>query len=335
MSLACVRRVCISWVSTWAVEQVVHICTACLERVRIEVDSPPDVRLRSMESLALVLQAGAKPQPRQIAQLIVLDDEYLGDLRACILSAVCSARNPFIPGTSLLVTLDAAARISPDEEQRVLQGLGDDVSRLLLEILEQLPKAVDAIPGTMATCSSLFESNAMETQPTGFTGPLGVALMHQKTMEILCTRPLVLDFMSHRFNGSLHQGGRNQDLSMEERILIEFHKNYKVPKWRMGLDVLVYLIVLVYFSKIVLLHDGPMRLPEQLSIVYVMVRGEGETERLACGDGRRRRASVCDGAMAAYKHPVTWIRVQTARVRHGGVVRGVRVQPPIGCHTRA
>lgn len=206
--------------------------------------------------------------PERIQQLIFRKESY-EHWKTCFMSSVCLAPNPFIPGVNILVVLDKVMQQSPDGF-KAAQNLRQDVSRLLDEILEQLPKTVDACPGKMSTCKSLFEPETMhhEPSPTGFDGPLGIALRYRCTMETLCPKPLVRDFMSQKFSGYLWR----EEHPMEEALLDNFYVYYDIPMWRMALDLEAYLLVVVFFSTAVLFHsDGPPGGAEVCFIIYILV----------------------------------------------------------------
>lgn len=248
------------------------LCTAAIERAQATADASGKNSDRTLKALSVMLQFGGDPR-RLMRHLVGQGEDYVRKLRCCFLESVCSAPNPFVPGISLSVALDEVARLTPDGERRAPERLRQDVCRLLLEILEQLPKTVEACPGKMATCSALFESQGSEGSRLGFTGPLGIALQNRKTMEMLFSRPLVLDFMCQRFNADLPSDSfLHKGVPVEERLLIAGQEYYRVPQWRMGFDLEVYVLFVSFFTAVILLHeDEPPTDIEKSFIIYIVV----------------------------------------------------------------
>lgn len=243
---------------------------------------------RELDVQSVLLQVGAEPIARDLIRLMNADVDKKR-WRTCFLDSVCRAQNPFIPGVNLLVVLREATRISPEGRKATFKNMRVEVSRLLAEILEQLPKTVDACPGKMATCASVFEPETVRVPPTGFTGPLGIALQHRQVMKLLCPKPLVLDFMRQRFNqGPLRKADNRRAWCVPKVYRIMRHK-YKVPKWRMAFDLEVYGLILVVFSRFVLLHDEGDPGATEISFSIYAVVGALEGRAFAC----QSKSRVC------------------------------------------
>lgn len=159
-----------------------------------------------MKPLSVLLEHGATPTPMD---LIVLLREIDADLlKDCILDAVSTARNPFIPGVILSVALTGAAEEAPERERRELSALRERVDELLLEILERVLQAIHGLPGNIDGCSEMLEPETMKMTTVArhaesFVGPLKLALRNPVQTDTLCTTPLVQEFMAHKFVSGL------------------------------------------------------------------------------------------------------------------------------------
>lgn len=166
---------------------------------------------RALDILCLLLKNGARPKTRHLMnlweerELISSSDKPLDIFRGKFRALMRSVDNPFIPGINLAVKMhEASKRMVSDGDRKAFGILKRDVLDFLLEILERLPNTVrDCGEKGLETCRCLFEPPTAEFSSSGFKGPLGIALQHRPTMEELCTKPLVLDFISRRFNDNL------------------------------------------------------------------------------------------------------------------------------------
>lgn len=230
---------------------------------------------RALEIISLLLRFGAIPHFDLMAHLMMLSEHYQAKLRMCLMDSVCLAPNPFVPGINLLVVLSEVSQSIPPSKRKAPEDIRQDLNRLLNEVLEQLPKSVDACPGKITTCLSLFEVQTTKKRlPTGFAGPLGVAFRDRMAMEMLCSKPLALDFMSYRFDVGNSADGAHMDRgkAIEERLMLYNSKFYKVPKWRMAFDVEIYILYVYYYTHRVLLYDGDPSIYESAFFIYIVVR---------------------------------------------------------------
>lgn len=119
------------------------------------------------------------------------------------LNTVASADNPFIPGITLSVLLSEGAERASEGDRRIMLSLHEKVNTLLLEVLERLPNTVRGFPGGMEGCSAMFEPEGQTQDPRYLPGPLREMLQKRRQMEVFCSAPLVMDFLSLVFKKGL------------------------------------------------------------------------------------------------------------------------------------
>lgn len=237
---------------------------------------------RALAAQSLLLRYGATATVEQISELYALASDS-NTWRACFLEAVCSAPNPFIPGFNLLKTLRETADRTIDEgKKRHFEDLEQDILQLLEGVLEQLPKTVDSCRGQMLSCVSIFEAQTSSETRTGFNGPLNNALQHHNATRMLCSQPLWLDYMLHKFGSrSLLLSDTSSSVKHYQTpaqkamlILSASHAYYKVPKWRMLLDLEVYILVIFVFSTVILRHSSEIAKVGEMSFVMYLAVSE-------------------------------------------------------------
>lgn len=119
------------------------------------------------------------------------------------LQTVISADNPFIPGMTLSVLLSEHAEVASEGEPRMIASVRERTDALLLEELERLPKAVRGFPGSMEGCIPRRQPEGEAQSPRYLPGPLIMARQKRLQMEVFCSAPLVMDFLSLVFQKGL------------------------------------------------------------------------------------------------------------------------------------
>lgn len=143
-----------------------------------------------------LLELSARPSLKDLVELSQTKCEWM---KTCLLGAVVSASNPFIPGMILSVDLAGAAKDAREGERRDITSLQTRLDSFLLEILERLPQTVPGFAGGMDGCSAVFEPG-----PEGYNrGPLNIILGERQQMETFCVKPIVMDFLTRRFTRGL------------------------------------------------------------------------------------------------------------------------------------
>lgn len=167
---------------------------------------------KSLASLSMLLEHGAKPDPEDLVLLSrTVESESLEE---CFVRAVSAAGNAFIPSLNISFGLDHAIRMARDMERRVLIQLRHGVNRLLAETLRWLPQTVRDLPGGMVACTALFEPELTcmhQADGTDGPGPLAVALRCSTRVVTFATTPLAMDYMFQNFSRGLPgllDGGR-------------------------------------------------------------------------------------------------------------------------------
>lgn len=167
-----------------------------------------------MKPVFVLLEHGATPTQ---TDLLVLFRENERDLffEGCVLDAISTAHNPFIPGVIFSVALAGAAAGAPERERRELSSLRERVDELVLEVLERLPQAMQGLAGNNVGdgCSEILEPETTARPPPpaeSFVGPLKLALQNREQADTFCTTPLVQDYMAHKFVSGL-PGPRDAD----------------------------------------------------------------------------------------------------------------------------
>lgn len=164
----------------------------------------------AIEVYSTLLQHPTVLDPEEFVQLS--RNKSYSWLRDCFLEVVVSADNPFVPGMTLSAALTKAASRAPEGERKKLNRLQQKIDDLLLEVLKRLPQTVRAFHGGMAGCCHVFEPECCASSATsrgdgsqrqGFLGPLWLALQERELVEIFCTRPLLMDYLSRRFTHGL------------------------------------------------------------------------------------------------------------------------------------
>lgn len=173
-------------------------CTAVLQEIQsTETERFSD---NAFHAQSLLMGIGAEPDPARILELMK-QHGGIEKWRECAVDAIFWAHNPLIPAITSLVSLNEAARRSTQvSKKRDLEDAVEDIGNLIHQILNQLPKEIDAWEGKMSTCASIFEPEIFGSSATGFTGPLGLVLRHRHAMEILCPEPLVIDYLFRIFD---------------------------------------------------------------------------------------------------------------------------------------
>lgn len=140
------------------------------------------------------------PTVFDVADLIKLSRKQSAQwLKTCFLETVAWSDNPFIPGMALSIAFARSAGKAPEGERRKLLSLQERVDALLLEVLERLPQTVQGFDGGMTGCSAVFEPEFSSEDARGFPGPLRMALQERQHIQMFCTQPLLMDFLSRRF----------------------------------------------------------------------------------------------------------------------------------------
>ncbi|CAN0155492.1 unnamed protein product, partial [Hapterophycus canaliculatus] len=275
--------------------------------------------------------------------------------RKCFLDAVCSAINPLLVGMRLSLLLADAAGMGNEGQRRVAERLQKEVEELVLEVFERLPQTVEGfregdIAGSgmeaslFAACSMVFTPEKVregnQDHPSRLyqhggegkrvdTGPLEMALQARHQLELFCTQPLVLDFLSRAFTRGLPGLDASEAATLEAdevkrcrrrnttvqvadagrgdecgnsigfsykllEVLEGPHETlgsltifpgaqfilaqmvarpafcYSIPAVRMSVDMIVYVLMLILFSKEVLWYDGAVGAGEVIFFAYVL-----------------------------------------------------------------
>ncbi|CAN0093434.1 unnamed protein product, partial [Scytosiphon promiscuus] len=172
----------------------------------------------SFEVLSCLLQYPSVLPPRSFINLSKMrSGEWM---KTCILGAIASADNPFVPGIALSVVLAEAADNARAGDRRRLEYLRRKVDALVLEVLERLPSTVQGFDGGMAGCASVLEPEVSREDTKGRCGPLWMALQHRRHVRSFCTKPLVMDFLSLRFTHGLPDLMRRNGVSVIRAIFM-------------------------------------------------------------------------------------------------------------------
>ncbi|CAN0069824.1 unnamed protein product [Scytosiphon promiscuus] len=334
-------------------EEVNPIIDDCLPLAMSELLGSVDITReeRAVEVLSCLIRHGAGPTPRQIS--LVGSKAGFKAARKCFLDAVCSAINPLLVGMRLSLLLADAAGMGNEGQRRVAERLQKEVEELVLEVFERLPQTVDGFrDGDIAgsgmeaslACSMVFTPEKTregdQDHPSRLyqhgsegkrvdTGPLEMALQARHQLELFCTQPLVLDFLSRAFtrglpgldaseaatreadevklcrqrNTSVQADGAGRGDGCDnsagfshqlQEVLEGPHQTlgsltlfpglqfilaqmvarpafcYSVPAVRMSVDMIVYVLMLVLFSKEVLWYDGDVEAGEVVFFAYVL-----------------------------------------------------------------
>eukprot|EP00903_Cladosiphon_okamuranus_P010230 g9689.t1 len=302
---------------------------------------------KAVEVLSCLIRHGAGPSAKQVSQ--ISSKAGFASARKCFLDAICAAVNPLLVGMRLSLLLENAGGIGTEGQRQVAARLQNEVEDLVLEVFERLPQTVDGfrkgdIAGSgMEACSIVFTPEKMRqadhSNPTHLyheddegsrveMGPLELALQARHQLELFCTQPLVLDFLSRSFTRGLpglyasesgtgeadevrisrqrtvsvqaaSSGGSDlegvESLSQElldvlggphetfgsltifpgaQFILAQLVARpvfcYSVPAVRMGVDLLVYVLMICLFANSVLSYDGAVGVGEWVFFCYVL-----------------------------------------------------------------
>lgn len=153
-------------------------------------------------TLSSLIANSARPSPAILKDLS--RHHASGSLfKNCCLRAVTTAANPLIPGVTLLVRLEAAAKQTTEGERRALVNIQSSVHELLLEIFERLPQTVGGLDeaGGVNACKNLFEPELKreEDEWNGLADPLQMIVSSHQQLQAFCKVPLVMDYLSSRF----------------------------------------------------------------------------------------------------------------------------------------
>ena len=185
-----------------------HICSTCLEAELSEMDKTSTFRDQFEDRwrgrLSFLLACGAKVTTGPDGNLNgIFNSLGIVELEKCFRQALFVADNPFAPGMMLSLALATEAPSAKEYERRKLTELREIIEELLLEVLERLPQTVQGFPGGAATCSLLFEPEITGSCSEASKGPLKMAFRNDNLTTTFCTRPLIMDFITHTFGAGL------------------------------------------------------------------------------------------------------------------------------------
>eukprot|EP00904_Undaria_pinnatifida_P012808 jgi/Undpi1/8658/HiC_scaffold_25.g11123.m1 len=223
---------------TYATNKMIDVYSASLAMCCANLPTPVDREV--LTAISFLLRHGAKPEVLGLIRLSTsLPPPRLKD---CILGAVVSADNPFVPGMNLSVALTVAARRAVEGEKHGLLSLQAAVDELLLEVLEHLPPTVRGFEGNLMTCSAVFEPETTMSRDGVFADGkipfLGIS-MNSSHEDNKLSR--VTNFPGARF--------------IVVGLLSRPDTYYKVPALRMMLEFVAYLYTMVIFAGYVLLNE--------------------------------------------------------------------------------
>lgn len=160
----------------------------------------------ALKVVSMVFKYGGEPTWRDLMRLGWANARSVYTMEAledCVMGAVESAENPFIPGVMLSIALSDAVRGAPEAYQRMFVALHEGVDELLLEVLDRLPQTVRGFRGGMGGVRAIFEPESTGAIPKGCTGPLRSFVLREKQMRTFCVSALVMDYLSRKFTRGL------------------------------------------------------------------------------------------------------------------------------------
>lgn len=149
------------------------------------------------EAISIIVKVYPCPSPQDLIKLSRKDSG--GWLERCCIDAIVPARNPLIPGMSILRAFsDAVKQATRKAERERIFAIQSSIESLVVEWLGRLPQTVGQFDGGIRTCSEVFEPTLCDSRGW-LEGPLG-KMIFPKPYKAFCKIPLVMDFVHQRFS---------------------------------------------------------------------------------------------------------------------------------------